>query len=303
MERRAARPLRPLRPALQRQPAHPSCSNTTPTPPPRCSKPPSSSGTGCKDVYPDADQFNSLHEKLIAKWKDVASYLSKARLLRQRRLPRRPAHRRLPPRHRRAGRPQHRATAHGGHRLERAPPMLRRPRPAGARHQVHLQALPLGDDARRRVRHAGLRTYKDMRWIEPIWKMLLSNKGILPILWELYPNHELLLESHFVGANGPAGSPAPRLGPQTHALARRRRTSSWSASTAQARNPRPLRQPHAHRPAPRPADHLPRRRQAAGRWPVLGLWMIDQECCGMGIREDAGPITGNLCSFVPHFFR
>ena len=39
------------------------------------------------------------------------------------------------------------------------------------------------------------------------------------------------------------------------------------------------------------------------RWPVLGLWMIDQECCGMGIREDAGPITGNLSSFVPHYFR
>jgi len=31
--------------------------------------------------------------------------------------------------------------------------------------------------------------------------------------------------------------------------------------------------------------------------------MVDQECCGMGIREDATPITGNLSSFVPHFFR
>ena len=41
----------------------------------------------------------------------------------------------------------------------------------------------------------------------------------------------------------------------------------------------------------------------AARWPVLGLWMVDQECCGMGIREDAGPITGNLSSFVPHYFR
>jgi glutathionylspermidine synthase len=36
---------------------------------------------------------------------------------------------------------------------------------------------------------------------------------------------------------------------------------------------------------------------------VLGLWMIDQECCGMGIRESAGPITDNFSSFVPHFFR
>ena len=34
----------------------------------------------------------------------------------------------------------------------------------------------------------------------------------------------------------------------------------------------------------------------------LGLWMIDQDCCGMGIRESSGPITDNLSSFIPHFF-
>ncbi len=42
-----------------------------------------------------------------------------------------------------------------------------------------------------------IETYQSTRWIEPIWKLLLSNKGILPILWQLYPNHELLLEAHF----------------------------------------------------------------------------------------------------------
>src|SRR6516165_2384959 len=36
-------------------------------------------------------------------------------------------------------------------------------------------------------------------WIEPAWKMLLSNKGILPVLWELYPRHPYLLEAHFDG--------------------------------------------------------------------------------------------------------
>jgi glutathionylspermidine synthase len=40
----------------------------------------------------------------------------------------------------------------------------------------------------------------------------------------------------------------------------------------------------------------------AQRWPVIGLWMIDQECGGMGIREDAGRVTGNFSSFVPHYF-
>ncbi|MEO6981803.1 MAG: glutathionylspermidine synthase family protein [Edaphobacter sp.] len=38
------------------------------------------------------------------------------------------------------------------------------------------------------------------------------------------------------------------------------------------------------------------------RHPVLGLWMVDQACCGLGIRESSGPITDNLSSFVPHFF-
>ena len=38
------------------------------------------------------------------------------------------------------------------------------------------------------------------------------------------------------------------------------------------------------------------------RHPVLGLWMIDQECGGMGIRESRTPITDNLSSFIPHYF-
>jgi glutathionylspermidine synthase len=33
----------------------------------------------------------------------------------------------------------------------------------------------------------------DTVWLEPPWKMLLSNKGILPVLWELYPQHPYLL--------------------------------------------------------------------------------------------------------------
>jgi hypothetical protein len=38
------------------------------------------------------------------------------------------------------------------------------------------------------------------------------------------------------------------------------------------------------------------------RHTVLGLWMIDQDCCGMGVRESFSPITGNLSSFGPRFF-
>jgi glutathionylspermidine synthase len=33
----------------------------------------------------------------------------------------------------------------------------------------------------------------DTDWIEPIWKMIWSNKAILQILWTMFPNHPNLL--------------------------------------------------------------------------------------------------------------
>ena len=52
-----------------------------------------------------------------------------------------------------------------------------------------------------------LSQYKQMRWIEPIWKLLLSNKGILPVLWKLYPGQELLVEAHVTADQSEAPRP------------------------------------------------------------------------------------------------
>jgi glutathionylspermidine synthase len=49
------------------------------------------------------------------------------------------------------------------------------------------------------AQQAGFLAGASTLWIEPPWKMLLSNKGILPVLWELYPGHPNLLEAHFDG--------------------------------------------------------------------------------------------------------
>ncbi|MBF2053711.1 MAG: glutathionylspermidine synthase family protein, partial [Candidatus Sericytochromatia bacterium] len=40
-------------------------------------------------------------------------------------------------------------------------------------------------------------TLAETRWIETPWKMLLSNKGILPLLWEMFPGHPNLLPAYF----------------------------------------------------------------------------------------------------------
>jgi glutathionylspermidine synthase len=39
-----------------------------------------------------------------------------------------------------------------------------------------------------------------------------------------------------------------------------------------------------------------------GNHPVMGVWIINHEACGLGIREDTALITGNLSRFVPHLF-
>jgi glutathionylspermidine synthase len=37
-----------------------------------------------------------------------------------------------------------------------------------------------------------------------------------------------------------------------------------------------------------------------GVHPVIGSWLVAGEPCGLSIREDASPITGNGSRFLPH---
>ena len=38
----------------------------------------------------------------------------------------------------------------------------------------------------------------------------------------------------------------------------------------------------------------------SGQYPVLGSWLVDHTPCGLSIREDENPITGNTSRFLPH---
>ncbi|QHN04644.1 glutathionylspermidine synthase family protein [Granulicella sp. WH15] len=136
-----------------------------------------------------------------------------------------------------------------------------------------------------------LDTYADVRWIEPIWKLLLSNKGLLPILWELYPGHPLLLEAYF--------DEPRRMG----SYVRKPIYSRDGANVSIIRpNMRAIEMPGPYGDGRFICQSLAPEVVFAERHPVLGLWMIGEECCGMGIRESAGLITDKLSSFVPHYF-
>ena len=129
------------------------------------------------------------------------------------------------------------------------------------------------------------------RWIEPPWKMLLSNKGILPILWELFSGHPNLLPAF--------ESPEPFGGTYVckPKLSREGANIQWlnkgelvqETSGDYAEGECIFQEPAA----------LP---EFDGNHPVLGLWIIDHEAAGLGIREDRSLITTNLSRFVPHTF-
>ena len=37
----------------------------------------------------------------------------------------------------------------------------------------------------------------ELESFEPFWKLILGNKAILPMLWQMYPNHPNLLPAYF----------------------------------------------------------------------------------------------------------
>jgi glutathionylspermidine synthase len=131
------------------------------------------------------------------------------------------------------------------------------------------------------------------RWIEPPWKAILSNKGILPLLWEMFPDHPNLLPAYFEDDPN-----AAKLGAS---FVRKPLYSREGANVALVRDGVTL----VQQEGPYGAEGFIRQAFASlpnfsGQYPVLGSWLVDHTPCGLSIREDENPITGNTSRFVPH---
>jgi len=131
------------------------------------------------------------------------------------------------------------------------------------------------------------------RWIEPPWKAVLSNKGILPLLWEMFPGHPNLLPAFFEDDPN-----AAQLGTS---YVRKPLYSREGANVTLVSAGATL----VQQEGPYGAEGFVRQALAplpnfSDQYPVVGSWLVDHTPCGLSIREDENPITGNTSRFLPH---
>jgi len=129
--------------------------------------------------------------------------------------------------------------------------------------------------------------------LEPAWKSLLSNKGLLPLLWEREAGHPNLLPAYF--------EDDPRIAELGRSYVRKPLFSREGANVElvdEGRRAPVLDLGYGEEGSIRQALH-PLKRFGVN-YPVLGAWMVGDLPAGLGVREDRSRVTKNLSRFLPH---
>lgn len=143
-----------------------------------------------------------------------------------------------------------------------------------------------------REEYGHLLTGAGVSWIEPPWKAILSNKALLPLLWQMFPNHPNLLPAYF------------------------------EEDLARSNLKNYVRKPIFAREGANVSIHVDGKEIAASPGPygeegfiyqeycplpafgddftLIGSWLVDDQPAGISVREDKNPITQDLSRYIPH---
>ena len=242
------------------------------------------------DVHPDDDQWNSLHEQLVDRWREIGKKLPSNEVYFTWSTADSTGEDHLTVTYL-----QETAAEAGLDTVALAieeigwDPLLKR--------FVDLEEAPMGTVMKlypwewmidEEFGRYALESLPQTLWIEPLWKMLLSNKAILGILWENYPGHPNLL---------PAFNDQPGL------LTEYVRKPKLGREGANVRIVAPGYETEtggvygAEGYVYQAFDPLP---EFDGNRPVLGAWIVGDNAAGLGIRESSGLVTDDGAAFVPH---
>jgi glutathionylspermidine synthase len=240
-----------------------------------------------QDVHPQHDQFNSIHEKLIERWKQMRGALAAD------------------------GRVYFACNAESAEDQGNLDYLRDTAIQAGL-DAIAIDISDLGWDGARFVDLEGravsslFKLYPwewmvreefgqhllkgTMKVIEPPWKMLLSNKAILPVLWEMFPAHPNLLEASF------------EPGRFATDFVKKPIFSREGANVSINSRGETVEAPGEYGAEGFIWQQYKELARFGENYTVIGSWIVGEEPAGIGIREDASPITRNTSRFVPHYF-
>jgi len=138
-------------------------------------------------------------------------------------------------------------------------------------------------------------TTSGVRFIEPPWKTILSNKGLMPLLWGMFEDHPNLLPAYF--EDDSASTELMDSGNYVRKPLLSRQGANIEIVTDG--------QTHYKSDGPYSENaHIIQGFQSLpeyeGHFPLVGCWMIASKAAGLCIREDKTLVTSKDSRFVPH---
>ncbi|UTV29490.1 glutathionylspermidine synthase family protein [Photobacterium atrarenae] len=131
-----------------------------------------------------------------------------------------------------------------------------------------------------------------VNWLEPMWKSILSNKALLPLLWQQFKGHPNLLPAYF---------------PDDRNLSELRdyvikpifsREGANISIVEQGRQTLRVDGPYGDEGMIYQAYHpLPKFNDS---YTLIGSWLINDQAGGISIREDSSRVTQDLSRYLPH---
>lgn len=128
----------------------------------------------------------------------------------------------------------------------------------------------------------------EMCWIEPLWKALMSDKAMLPVLYEMFPRSPYILPAYAEPGKLGAYCKKPVFSREGANVELVKNGTILESSSGGYGKEGYIYQQLVDIPC------------FDGRYPVLGSWVIGGEAAGMGIRENTSRITDDMSHFVPH---
>ena len=137
-----------------------------------------------------------------------------------------------------------------------------------------------------------LETGKRTSWVEPIWKSLLSNKQLLVVLWELFPDHPNLLAAY---------NDQERFAGQPHVVKPKLSREGHNVQVVDEQGAVVESMPGIYGDEGFVYQAYVELPSFDGWHAVVGGWIVGDEPAGIDFRETSTRISGDMAFFVPHY--